>query len=311
MTPDEAFARTPGPAELRSSRPRRSERSDCPFCRHHGPHRQAPVTRITPTLRSSHAGPKRGSWRSYQPVRCHRDRPARRSSSTSASSTVSPRLSGVQDGRVDHACDGGSATAPTGGGAYETAWGRAVRAARGWLGPSGAQRVFGPRVAVLGDAPRPLPGAMPCAERVGFAVRAWTTGAEIVGTREPGAGGYAPGLPSVSMPGGSPRAAGRPLDRGTGLQEARGDAGDPHGLKGPFGRPAAPNGSVTRITRSPETLTGENTGASRGVTLRSELRRRAAALARSRVRATSPAGAGGVAARHRVAAPGACPRSGR
>ena len=32
MTPDEAFARTPGPAELRSSRPRRSERSDCPFC---------------------------------------------------------------------------------------------------------------------------------------------------------------------------------------------------------------------------------------------------------------------------------------
>ncbi len=27
---------------------------------------------------------------------------------------------------------------------------------------------------------------------VGFAVRAWTTGAEVVGTREPGAGGYAP-----------------------------------------------------------------------------------------------------------------------
>jgi hypothetical protein len=30
VTPDEAFARTPGPAELRSSRPGRSERSDCP-----------------------------------------------------------------------------------------------------------------------------------------------------------------------------------------------------------------------------------------------------------------------------------------
>jgi hypothetical protein len=44
MTPDEAFAGTPGPAELRSSRPRLSERSDCPFCRHHGPHRQAPVS---------------------------------------------------------------------------------------------------------------------------------------------------------------------------------------------------------------------------------------------------------------------------
>jgi len=44
MIPDEAFARTPGPAELRSSRPRLCERSDCPFCRHHGPHRQAPVS---------------------------------------------------------------------------------------------------------------------------------------------------------------------------------------------------------------------------------------------------------------------------
>lgn len=40
------------------------------------------------------------------------------------------------------------------------------------LGQSGAWRVFGPRVAVLGDAPRPLPGARPCAERVGFAARA-------------------------------------------------------------------------------------------------------------------------------------------
>lgn len=69
---------------------------------------------------------------------------------------------------------------------------RSVRAARRRLDPSGARRVFGQRVAVLGDAPRPLPGARPCAERVGFAVRAWTTGAEIVGTREPGAGGYAP-----------------------------------------------------------------------------------------------------------------------
>lgn len=69
---------------------------------------------------------------------------------------------------------------------------RSVRAARRRLDSSGARRVFGPRVAVLGDAPRPLPGARPCAERVGFAVRAWTTGAEIVGTREPGAGGYAP-----------------------------------------------------------------------------------------------------------------------
>jgi hypothetical protein len=69
---------------------------------------------------------------------------------------------------------------------------RSVRAARRRLDPSGARRVFGPRVAVLGDAPRPLPGARPCAERVGFAVRAWATSAEIVGTREPGPGGYAP-----------------------------------------------------------------------------------------------------------------------
>jgi hypothetical protein len=47
-----------------------------------------------------------------------------------------------------------------------------VRAARRRLDPSGARRVFGPRVAVLGDAQRPLPGARPCAERVGFAVLA-------------------------------------------------------------------------------------------------------------------------------------------
>src|SRR5580704_3801591 len=84
----------------------------------------------------------------------------------------------------------------TGGGAYETAWGRSfvrsVRAARRRLDSSRARRVFGPRVTVPGHAPRPLPGARPCAERVGFAVRAWTTGAEIVGTREPGVGGYAP-----------------------------------------------------------------------------------------------------------------------
>ena len=69
---------------------------------------------------------------------------------------------------------------------------RSIRAARRRLDPSGARRVFGPRVAVLGDAPRPLPGARPCAERVGFAVRAWTTCAEVVRTREPGADGYAP-----------------------------------------------------------------------------------------------------------------------
>jgi hypothetical protein len=56
------------------------------------------TTHLSPTLRSSRAGLKRGSWRSYQPVRCHRDRPARRSSSTSASSTVRPRLSGFRMG---------------------------------------------------------------------------------------------------------------------------------------------------------------------------------------------------------------------
>lgn len=75
-----------------------------------------------------------------------------------------------------------------------------------------------------------------CAERVGFAVRAWTTGAEIVSTREPGAGGYAPAALGLQCLADHREPLVVPLDRGTGLEEARGDAGDPHGPKGPFGR---------------------------------------------------------------------------
>jgi hypothetical protein len=84
------------------------------------------------------------------------------------------------------------------GGACETAW--VVRSGRQAVGWVQAERgVSSARASLSSETLRdPLPGARPCAERVGFAVRAWTTGAEIVGTREPVVGGYAPGPPSVS-----------------------------------------------------------------------------------------------------------------